>query len=495
MIDPRILRDEPDRVRAAQAKRGLSADVVDQALAADTARRAAIATFETKRAEQKALGAQIPKASPEEKQQLLAQTKILAAEVKDAEAARVAADDEWAEILKTIPNLAADEAPAGGEDDYTVIEHVGAPRDFRAEGFEPRDHVELGQILGAIDIERGAKVSGSRFYFLTGIGAQLEFALVNLALDQARAAGFTQVIAPALVRPRAMEGTGFLGQAADDVYRIEGEDLYLVGTSEVAMAAYHSDEILDAATLPRRYAAFSPCFRKEAGSHGKDTRGIIRVHWFDKVEMFVYTTLEESYAEHERLLGVGEGVPRQARARLPRHRHRRRRPRSVGDPEVRLRGLDPDPGSLPRADLDVELHRLPGPPPGHPGPRRRQDRSRRHPQRDPHRDPAGDRRDPRDAPAGRRIGPGARSAAALPRRPRGHQARRWLRCEPRNQPTVAGDHSWSPSTSTARCSSGSWAVAAARPTRSCRTRSTLPSSGRWTPAPTSSSRPGGLPTA
>ena len=176
------------------------------------------------------------------------------------------------------------------------------PRDFAAEGFEPRDHVELGQLLGAIDIERGAKVSGSRFYFLTGVGAQLEFALVNLALDQARAAGFTQVIAPALVRPRAMEGTGFLGQAADDVYRIEGEDLYLVGTSEVAMAAYHSDEILESVTLPRRYAAFSPCFRKEAGSHGKDTRGIFRVHWFDKVEMFVYTTIEESYAEHERLL-------------------------------------------------------------------------------------------------------------------------------------------------------------------------------------------------
>ncbi len=303
MIDPRILRDEPDRVRAAQAKRGLSAGVVDEALAADATRRGAIATFESKRAEQKALGALIPKASPEEKQQLLAQTKILAAEVKDAEATRVAADEEWIEILKGIPNLAADEAPAGGEDDYTVIEHVGTPRDFAAEGFEPRDHLELGQLLGAIDIERGAKVSGSRFYFLTGVGAQLEFALVNLALDQARAAGFTQVIAPALVRPRAMEGTGFLGQAADDVYRIDGEDLYLVGTSEVAMAAYHSDEILESVTLPRRYAAFSPCFRKEAGSHGKDTRGIFRVHWFDKVEMFVYTTIEESYAEHERLLG------------------------------------------------------------------------------------------------------------------------------------------------------------------------------------------------
>ena len=198
-----------------------------------------------------------------------------------------------------IPNIAADEAPAGGEENYRVIETVGTPPEF---DFEPRDHVELGQLLGAIDLERGAKVSGSRFYFLTGIGAQLELALVNMAMDQARNAGFTQMIAPSLVKPRAMEGTGFLGQAADDVYRIEGQDLYLVGTSEVPLAAYHSDEILDIGQLPIRYAAFSPCFRKEAGSHGKDTRGIFRVHWFDKVEMFVYTTVEESYAEHLRLL-------------------------------------------------------------------------------------------------------------------------------------------------------------------------------------------------
>jgi seryl-tRNA synthetase len=302
MIDPRILRDEPDRVRAAQAKRGLSDDVVDRALAADSARREAISTFETKRAEQKQLGGLIPKAQGEEKQQLLAQTKTLAAEVKEAEAARTAAEEEWNAALASIPNIAAEETPPGGEDDFVVLEHVGTPRDFTEDGFEPRDHVELGRILGAIDLDRGAKVSGSRFYFLTGIGAQLELALVNMAMDQARNAGFTQVIAPSLVRPRAMEGTGFLGQAADDVYRIEGEDLYLVGTSEVPMAAYHSDEILDAASLPRRYASFSPCFRKEAGSHGKDTKGIIRVHWFDKVEMFVYTTLEESYAEHERLL-------------------------------------------------------------------------------------------------------------------------------------------------------------------------------------------------
>lgn len=302
MIDPKVLRDEPDRVRAALAKRGLSDEVVSRSLEADTARRAAIAAFEEKRAQQKQLGALIPKAQGEEKQQLLAQTKTLAAEVKAAEAARGEAEETWQRALLEIPNLAAPEAPEGGEDDFAVLEHVGTPRDFAAEGFEPRDHIELGKLLGAIDIERGAKVSGSRFYFLTGVGAQLELALVNLAMDQAREAGFTQVIAPSLVRPRAMDGTGFLGQAADDVYRIEGEDLYLVGTSEVPMAAYHSDEILDPAQLPLRYAAFSPCFRKEAGSHGKDTKGIIRVHWFDKVEMFVYTTLEESYAEHERLL-------------------------------------------------------------------------------------------------------------------------------------------------------------------------------------------------
>ena len=226
-------------------------------------------------------------------------------------------------------------------------------------------------MLGAIDIERGAKVSGSRFYFLTGVGAQLEFALVNMAMDQARDAGFTQMIAPSLVKPRAMEGTGFLGQAADDVYRIEGQDLYLVGTSEVPMAAYHSDEILDAGTLPLRYAAFSPCFRKEAGSHGKDTRGIIRVHWFDKVEMFVYTTVEESYAEHQRLLAWEKEFLDKLELCLPRDRRRRRRPRPLGAAQVRLRGLDRHPGPLPRAHLDLQLHRLPDPSARHPRPLRR----------------------------------------------------------------------------------------------------------------------------
>ena len=299
MIDPRVLRDDPDRVRAAQARRGLSGDVVDSARAADEARRAAIAAYESLRAEQKQLGKQVAAARGDQRDALLARTRQLAAEVKQAEAAQAEAEQAWRVAWATIPNIAAEEAPAGGEDDYRVLEHIGTPREF---DFEPRDHVELGRMLGAIDIDRGTKVSGSRFYFLTGVGAELELALVNLAMEQARAAGFTPVIAPALVKPRAMEGTGFLGQAADDVYRIEGEELYLVGTSEVPMAAYHSEEILDIGSLPLRYAAFSPCYRKEAGSYGKDTRGIIRVHWFDKVEMFVYTTPEESYAEHERLL-------------------------------------------------------------------------------------------------------------------------------------------------------------------------------------------------
>ncbi|HEX6246806.1 MAG TPA: serine--tRNA ligase [Nocardioidaceae bacterium] len=303
MIDPRLLREDPDRVREGQVKRGLSPDVVDQAVAADERRRSAIVEFERLRAEQKQLGKQIPQAQGEEKAELLARTKTLSAAVKEAEGAQTEAERAFRDLLMSIPNVAAPEAPAGGEDDYAVIEEVGTPRDFAAEGFEPKDHVELGRILGAIDVERGAKVSGARFYYLTGVGADLEFALVNMAMDQARGAGFTTMVPPALVKPRAMEGTGFLGQAADDVYRIEGDDLYLVGTSEVPLAAYHSDEILDASSLPLRYAAFSPCYRKEAGSYGKDTRGIIRVHWFDKVEMFTYTTMEDSYAEHERLLG------------------------------------------------------------------------------------------------------------------------------------------------------------------------------------------------
>ena len=302
MIDPRLLRDEPDLLRAAQERRGESPQLVDDLIAADEARRAAIVAFEAVRSEQKQLGKQIPKAQGEEKQALLARTKELSAEVKAAEAAQAETAKAFEDLMKSLPNPTVD-APPGGEDDFVVLEEIGTPRDFAAEGFAPRDHLELGEMLGAIDVERGAKVSGSRFYYLTGVGAQLELALVQLAMATAAEWGFTPMIPPALVKPQAMDGTGFLGQAADDVYHLEKDDLYLVGTSEVPLAAYHGGEILPAESLPRRYAAFSPCFRREAGSYGKDTRGIFRVHWFDKVEMFVYTTPDQAAAEHERLLG------------------------------------------------------------------------------------------------------------------------------------------------------------------------------------------------
>ncbi|MDQ1632241.1 MAG: seryl-tRNA synthetase [Frankiaceae bacterium] len=271
-------------------------------MAAAETRRSSIATFERLRGKQKSLGKQVAQARGDDKAALLARTKDLSVQVKEADAAQASAEAAYHDLMLQLPNLASEQAPAGGEDDYVVLEQVGQPRNFAAEGFEPLDHVEIGRRLGAIDIERGVKVSGSRFYFLTGVGAQLELALVNAAMDRAVSWGFTPMLPPALVKPRAMEGTGFLGQAADDVYHLPKDDLYLVGTSEVALAAYHSDEILDRSSLPRRYAAFSPCFRREAGTYGKDTRGIFRVHWFDKVEMFTYTTVEESYAEHERLL-------------------------------------------------------------------------------------------------------------------------------------------------------------------------------------------------
>ena len=302
MIDPRLLRDDPDSLRAAQRRRGEPAELVDDLVAADERRRTSIAAFESVRSEQKNIGKRIAQADDEEKQALLAQTKTLSAQVKEAEAAQNEAAEAFDALLRALPNPASEEAPEGGEDDFEVLDVVGTPRDFAAEGFEPRDHIEIGQLLGAIDTERGAKVSGARFYYLTGAGARLELALTQLAMAKASEWGFTPMIPPALVKPSAMEGTGFLGQAADDVYYLEKDDLYLVGTSEVALAAYHSDEILDAASLPLRYAGFSPCYRREAGSYGKDTRGIFRVHWFDKVEMFVFTTLEESYAEHERIL-------------------------------------------------------------------------------------------------------------------------------------------------------------------------------------------------
>ena len=302
MIDPKLLRTDPDRIRRSQAARGESVEVVDQLLAADEARRSNIQAFETMRAEQKDLGKQVARAQGEEKAALLARTKQLAADVKAAQAAQEEAGQRFDELMKQLGNLVIEGVPTGGEDDLYVVETIGQPRDFAAEGFQPRDHLELGEMLGAIDMERGAKVSGSRFYFLTGVGAQLEFALSQFAMAKALEWGFTPMIPPSLVKPSAMEGTGFLGQAAQDVYHLADDDLYLVGTAEVPLAAYHSDEILEGKVLPLHYAGFSPAFRREAGSYGKDTRGIFRVHWFDKWEMFVYCDPEQAEAEHQKLL-------------------------------------------------------------------------------------------------------------------------------------------------------------------------------------------------
>ncbi|MDN3266489.1 serine--tRNA ligase [Streptomyces sp. DH-12] len=302
MIDLRLLREDPDRVRASQRARGEDVALVDALLSADERRRSSGVRFDELRAEQKSLGKLIGKAAGDEKAELLKKAEQLKADVKAADAERDAADAETQELLLRLSNLVHPDVPVGGEEDFVTLETHGTVRDFAAEGFEPKDHLELGQLLGAIDVERGAKVSGSRFYFLTGVGALLELALVNAAMAQATAAGFTPMLTPALVRPQSMAGTGFLGQASQDVYHLDKDDLYLVGTSEVALAAYHMDEILEADRLPLRYAGFSPCFRREAGSHGKDTRGIFRVHQFDKVEMFSYVTPEESQEEHRRLL-------------------------------------------------------------------------------------------------------------------------------------------------------------------------------------------------
>ncbi len=307
MIDLRLLRDNPDAVRASQTARGEDPNLVDVALDADARRRSSLAEFETLRAEQKAMGKQVARAQGEEKQQLLARTKQLAEEVKARQSEAAAAERELDEVLFRIPNV-VEGAPAGGEDDYVVLKHVGTPRDFGAEGLTPRDHLELGEGLGAIDTARGAKVSGARFYFLTGIGARLELALLNAAMDQAVAEGFTPMITPTLVKPETMRGTGFLGRHADEVYHLEKDDLYLVGTSEVALAGYHADEILDLSDGPKRYAGWSACYRREAGSHGRDTRGIIRVHQFHKVEMFSYCAPEDAAAEHERLLAWEEAM-------------------------------------------------------------------------------------------------------------------------------------------------------------------------------------------
>ena len=302
MIDLKVLRENPELVKNSQQSRGESVELVDRVIAADEARRSAIVEFERVRSEQNALSKSVGSAKGDEKVALLEKAKSLALQVKDADSKKSEAEHLARQELMNLSNLIDPAAPIGGEQDFTVIEEIGTPRDFTREGFTAKDHVEIGKILGAIDVERGAKVSGSRFYYLTGVGALLEFALVNYAISSATRNGFTPVIPPVLVKPAAMEGTGFLGQASENVFHLEQDDFYLVGTSEVPLAAYHMDEIIDAKKLPLRYAGYSSCFRREAGTYGKDTRGIIRVHQFDKVEMFSFCKPEDAQAEHRRIL-------------------------------------------------------------------------------------------------------------------------------------------------------------------------------------------------
>jgi len=299
MIDIKVLRESPDLVRASQSARGEDVTLVDRVIAADEIRRSAIVEFEALKAEQNALSKSVGSSKGDEKAALLEKAKALSDAVKTAEGKKNTTEAEYKNIAMSLSNIVDKAAPVGGEADFKVLEEVGRPREFN---FTPKDHVELGKILGAIDVERAAKVSGARFYYLTGVGALLELALVNYAITSASKAGFIPVIPPVLVKPAAMEGTGFLGQAAENVFHLKDEDFYLVGTSEVALAALHMDEILDSKSLPIRYAGYSPCFRKEAGSYGKDTRGIIRVHQFDKVEMFSYCAMQDAEAEHQRLL-------------------------------------------------------------------------------------------------------------------------------------------------------------------------------------------------
>ncbi len=299
MIDLKFLRENPDVVRASQKGRGEDISIVDKVLVSDEARRLAITEFEALRAEQNTLSKAVAGAKGEEKSALLERGKTLATKVKQADNTRAELEAVTKELIMQLSNILDPSAPIGKEEDFVVIEHVGTPRVF---DFEAKDHIELGKLLGAIDTERGAKVAGSRSYFLTGAGAMLEFALINYAITSAIKAGFIPVIPPVLVNPSAMEGTGFLGQASENVYHLERDDLYLVGTSEVSLAAFHMDEILPVEKLPIRYAGYSSCFRREAGTYGKDTRGIIRVHQFDKVEMFSFCHPDQAQEEHRRLL-------------------------------------------------------------------------------------------------------------------------------------------------------------------------------------------------
>ena len=432
VIDLKFLRDQPESVRASQRARGEDESLVDAVIAADDRRRTSIQAFEAARSEQKAASKELgpvmgrlgklKKSDPDsadipgleaEAAALRDKGAAMSARVKELEAASDEAKAQLDTSLRAIGNVIQDGVPAGGEEDFDLIEEVGTPRDFAAEGFAPKDHLELGELLGAIDMERGAKVSGSRFYYLKGAGAQLEMALMGLAQQIAAEEGFTPLVVPSLVRPETMAGTGYL-DAHDDVYHLQADDLYLTGTSEVALAGFHADEILDLRDGPIRYVSTSTCFRREAGSYGKDTRGIFRVHQFQKTEMFVFCRPEDAVAEHDNLLRIERRIlealelPYRVEAR---------------EPQVRLRGVGADAEQVPGADLDEQLHHLPGPPVEHP---RAQCRRGWHPRgchaqrHGDHQHPA-HRGDPGEPPAGRWLDPRPRSAPAL-HGARGHRS-------------------------------------------------------------------------
>ena len=303
MIDPQLLRDSPDVVKASLRTRGADESLVDDALDADAARREAIAAFENLRAQQNAIGKDVAKASGVEKETLLATVKELAQQVKDASARVSEAEENSVRVLGALPNLVLEGVPAGGEENFVTLREVG---DVPVIAGDLRDHLELGEALGILDMERGVKVSGSRFYFLKGAGALMEMALMQLGMKVALDNGFVPLIPPTLVKPEVMQGTGFLGEHAAEVYHLSDDDLYLTGTSEVALAGYHSDEIIDLSEGPLRYVGLSTCYRREAGSYGKDTRGIIRVHQFQKLEMFSYVDPADAEAEHERMVSWQE---------------------------------------------------------------------------------------------------------------------------------------------------------------------------------------------
>ncbi len=305
MLDLKAIRDNPDAFRAALQRRG-AADAFETVLDLDQRLRDLKTQVEALRAEQNRASKEIGRAVPDERQAKIDAVGALSQQLKDLEPRLQQTQDELDQLLLRIPNVPHESVPDGlTDEDNVLVKEVGAPPDLT---FEPKDHVDLGSPLGLLDMERAARTSGSRFVYLMGPGVWLEFALVRYALDVLAGKGFTPVIPPVLVREEAMYGTGFLPTDESQIYATRDDDLYLVGTSEVPLASFHQDEILDSDDLPIRYAGFSTCFRREAGTHGKDTRGMFRVHQFDKVEMFSFCDSERSWDEHEFLVSIEEEI-------------------------------------------------------------------------------------------------------------------------------------------------------------------------------------------